>query len=267
MEAYAGHGPLVRHAGPTPPGRETVPEPGPTQTEVGESTFGIWEEEAYQLWLDVETLYQVRDNIDPNSLRVAEIDQALRDFTVIVDFELPHEERLATFRAGRARLKPLLECVNGSTAPTLFAFGHAHIDVAWLWPLAETERKCARTFSTQLALMEEYPEFKFLQSQPHLYRMRQDALPGTVRADQAGGAGRQVHPRRRHVGGAGHQHHRRREPHPPVHPRQAVLPRGVWRRQRTALAAGRVRLFGRAAADHARLRHQVLCHGQDLLDL
>jgi alpha-mannosidase len=177
VEAYAGHGPRVHHTGPTPLGRETVPEPGPTQTQVGESTFGIWEEEAYQLWLDVETLYQLRDNIDPNSLRVAEIDQALRDFTVIVDLELPYEERFATFRAGRERLKSLLECVNGSTAPILFAFGHAHIDVAWLWPLAETQRKCARTFSTQLSLMEEYPEFKFLQSTPQLYRYTQVHYP------------------------------------------------------------------------------------------
>ena len=105
VEAYAGHGLLAGwEVGPVPPGRETVPEPGPTQTQVRESTFGIWEEEAYQLWLDVETLYQLRDNIDPNSLRVAEIDQALRDFTVIVDFELPYEERLTTFRAGRERL-------------------------------------------------------------------------------------------------------------------------------------------------------------------
>lgn len=177
VEGYAGHGPRVWHAGPTPPGRETVPEPGPTQAVIGASTFGIWEEDTYQLWIDVETLYQVREKMDPNSLRVAEIDQGLRDFTVSVDFELPREEMLETVRACRERLKPLLECINGSTAPTLFAFGHAHTDVAWLWPLAETERKCVRTFSTQLALMEEYPEYKFLQSQPHLYHMVKTHYP------------------------------------------------------------------------------------------
>jgi alpha-mannosidase len=178
VEGYAGHGPRVAHAGPTPPGRETVPEPGPTQATVGESTFGIWEEDVYQLWIDVETLYEVRENIYQNSLRVAEIDRALRDFTVIVDYELPRAEMLETVRACRRRLRPLLDCVNGSTAPTLFAFGHAHIDVAWLWPLAETERKIARTLASQLALMEEYPEYKFLQSQPHLYRMAKTRYPG-----------------------------------------------------------------------------------------
>lgn len=177
VEAYAGHGPLIVGVGPTPPDRVTVPESGESQQVVGETTFGIWNEEAYQLWLDVETLYELRELLDPNSLRVAEIDAALRDFTVIVDFELDDAARWQTFRAARERLRPLLECTNGTTAPVLFAFGHAHIDVAWLWPLAETERKAARTFSTQLALMEEYPEYRFLQSQPHLYWMVKKRYP------------------------------------------------------------------------------------------
>ena len=177
METYAGHGPRVCITGPTPPDRLTVPEPPPTQAVVGESTFGIWEEEIYQLWLDVRTLLELRDNIDQNSLRVSEIDAGLRDFTLIVDYEVPREQMLETVAKARARLKPLLECVNGSTTPELFGFGHAHIDVAWLWPLAETERKAGRTFSTQLSLMEEYPEFKFLQSQPHLYRMVKNRYP------------------------------------------------------------------------------------------
>ncbi|NLG28038.1 MAG: alpha-mannosidase, partial [Chloroflexi bacterium] len=177
VEVYAGHGPVYCHSGPRPPERTPEPDPGPTRARIGRSTFGIWNEEAYQLWLDVETLYQLRNAIDPESLRVAEIDAGLRDFTVIVDYELPLAERNATFVAARERLKPLLACTNGSTAPTLFGFGHSHIDVAWLWPLAETERKCGRTFGTQLALADEYPEYVFLQSQAHLYWMTQRRYP------------------------------------------------------------------------------------------
>lgn len=177
IEGYAGHGPMVAYAGPTPPGRETVPEPPPQQVALGRTTFGIWQEEVYQLAIDVRTLFEVREALDPESLRVQEIDAGLRDFTVIVDFELPNDEMLQTVRVARERLKPLLECVNGSTAPTLYAFGHAHIDVAWLWPLAETERKMLRTLANQFALMELYPEFKFLQSQPHLYWMMQKSYP------------------------------------------------------------------------------------------
>jgi alpha-mannosidase len=177
IEAYAGHGLRTAGKGPVGYGRESVPEPPPAQVVVGETTFGIWNEPVYQLWLDVETILQTRNQLDPDSLRVAEIDAGLRDFTLIADPELPPAEFLATVEQARARLKPLLTCVNGSTAPTLFAIGHSHIDVAWLWPLQETERKMARTISTQLALMDEYPEFKFIQSQPHLFWMLQRRYP------------------------------------------------------------------------------------------
>ncbi len=42
--------------------------------------------------------------------------------------------------------------------------GHSHMDTAWLWPASETIRKCARTYSNALALMEDYPEYRFVQS-------------------------------------------------------------------------------------------------------
>ena len=55
--------------------------------------------------------------------------------------------------------------------------GHAHIDVAWLWTLSQTRQKVARTFSTALRLMEQYPEFIFTQSQPQLYQYIADDHP------------------------------------------------------------------------------------------
>ena len=56
------------------------------------------------------------------------------------------------------------------TSPvTVRTVGHSHIDVAWLWQLKHTREKAARTFSTMCTLMEQYPEFTFIQSQPQLY--------------------------------------------------------------------------------------------------
>ncbi|MFZ2657695.1 MAG: glycoside hydrolase family 38 C-terminal domain-containing protein [Victivallales bacterium] len=186
VESYSGHGPRECGGGPNPYGFQTVPEPDPTQVKVGVSTFGIWEEELCQLWFDVETLVMLRDAmLDTESLRVAQIDDALKEMTLAVDIELPRKEMLATVKAGRKILKPLLDLKNGPTSPLMKCFGHSHIDVAWLWPLQETERKCCRTFSSQLALMDEYPEYKFLQSQAHLYRMVKRKYPelyGRVKA-------------------------------------------------------------------------------------
>lgn len=177
LEAYAGHGPQEWRSGPTPPERETVPEPPEQQCKMGQSVFAVWQEVAFQLAIDVETLWEVRENIDQESLRVMEIDEGLKDFSLIADFEAPQQAMLASLGAARERLKPLLEKINGDTTPEMIGFGHAHLDVAWLWPLAETERKCVRTFSNQLALMERYPEYKFFQSQPHLYMMVKEKYP------------------------------------------------------------------------------------------
>ncbi len=66
----------------------------------------------------------------------------------------------------RALLTPLLNCKNADHTHRVSAVGHAHIDTAWLWPLRETIRKCARTFTSALNYMDEYPEYVFACSQP-----------------------------------------------------------------------------------------------------
>ncbi len=55
--------------------------------------------------------------------------------------------------------------------------GHAHLDLAWLWPLTETRRKAQRTFSTVTALMARYPEFRFNQSSAQIYAFLQEDAP------------------------------------------------------------------------------------------
>jgi alpha-mannosidase len=58
---------------------------------------------------------------------------------------------------------------------TIHCIGHTHIDVAWLWRLKHTREKCARSFSTVLRLMEQHPDYIFLQTQPQLYEyIKQD---------------------------------------------------------------------------------------------
>ena len=57
------------------------------------------------------------------------------------------------------------------------AIGHAHIDTAWLWPLRETVRKVARTWSSQIGLIERYPSFKFGASQAQLYQFCKEHYP------------------------------------------------------------------------------------------
>jgi alpha-mannosidase len=75
----------------------------------------------------------------------------------------------STWSAAREVLKKLYQNKNATRTFELTAIGHAHIDTAWLWPLAETWRKCERTFSTATAYMRDYPEYRFACSQAYQY--------------------------------------------------------------------------------------------------
>ncbi|HXL05105.1 MAG TPA: alpha-mannosidase [Bacillota bacterium] len=55
--------------------------------------------------------------------------------------------------------------------------GHTHIDVAWLWRIAQTREKAAGSFATALKLMDEYPEYVFMSSQPQLYKFVKEDYP------------------------------------------------------------------------------------------
>lgn len=65
----------------------------------------------------------------------------------------------------------------GHEAVIADCIGHTHIDVAWLWCLEQTRAKAVRSFATELALMEEYPEHCFSASQPQLYQFVKEDCP------------------------------------------------------------------------------------------
>ncbi|MGR9234903.1 alpha-mannosidase [Rhizobium leguminosarum] len=81
----------------------------------------------------------------------------------------------AAFEALTARLKELQKRFppNGE----LLLTGHAHIDLAWLWPYRETRRKMRRTFNTALSLMERSDDFRFNQSTAHYYAQMEEEDP------------------------------------------------------------------------------------------
>lgn len=184
MEVYAGHyfptcdiADARRATGPCIEGDYVDGTPEGARRVMGRSTFGIWNEDAYQLYMDVKTLQSLQECLDEKSLRAAKVADALEAFTLTVDFEQPLAGRIADYKKARQVLKPALEAKNGSTMPKFYAVGNAHIDLAWLWPFAETYRKTARTFAAQLRLLDEYPDYRFIQSQPASYEMCRKYYP------------------------------------------------------------------------------------------
>ncbi|MGI6166129.1 MAG: alpha-mannosidase, partial [Limnochordia bacterium] len=173
IESYAGH--LV-------PSMDSLPQEAPR---------GQWHppvyrhcrlvrrnEDAWHLHFDMMTLFETAMELPKDSLRRARILDTLSAVVDGITWDTSDvKTRNAQFAAARKKLEPLLSCKNAPTTPTLNMIGHAHIDIAWLWPLAETMRKCGRTFSTQLRMMEEYPNYIFLQSQPQAYEYAEKYYP------------------------------------------------------------------------------------------
>jgi len=81
------------------------------------------------------------------------------------------EEAIAATREARAIVAARLGELKAKYPPigSILLTGHAHIDLAWLWPVAETRRKARRTFSSVLRLMDEYDDFMFNQSSAQAY--------------------------------------------------------------------------------------------------
>ena len=60
---------------------------------------------------------------------------------------------------------------------TIHAVGHAHLDLAWLWPLRETKRKAVRTFTNALYYIEKQPDYVFGTSQPQILEWLKQEYP------------------------------------------------------------------------------------------
>lgn len=129
-----------------------------------EASIAICREDIRQLFYDAEVLLETADRLPEGSARRARIYQALQEASRLLTALNPG-------RVDRARrlLGEQLAKRGGDAMLTISAVGHAHIDLAWLWPIRETIRKGARTFSTALRMMERYPDYVFGASQPQLY--------------------------------------------------------------------------------------------------
>ena len=131
-----------------------------TPVELTRCDLGRFDPDAWKLACDFETLRALEAHAAVDPALAGDLRGRLEDFADLWEHDL---------EAARAILAELYERRNGTVTHEIAAVGHAHIDTAWLWPLAETYRKTLRTFSTQIRYMDEYPEYRFACSQAQQY--------------------------------------------------------------------------------------------------
>ncbi|CAL4203420.1 unnamed protein product, partial [Meganyctiphanes norvegica] len=118
--------------------------------------IAVFNTQVYKLTRDLEVLHQLADNLQSDTRG----HQALFTGNQMVNSIIKGDDSVASDIADY-----FFQQGNGARAHQLAAIGNCHIDSAWLWPFSETKRKVRRSFSSQLALMETYPEHKFVASQ------------------------------------------------------------------------------------------------------
>lgn len=127
---------------------------------------------AWDLYWDFKVISDMAEYLPGNTPRGGQAIHAANAMVNAISVDDP-----STWSAAGDIARRFLSARTGDGQHQLSAIGHAHIDTAWLWPIAETKRKCARSFASALRYMDDYPEYKFACSQAQQYEWIKDSYP------------------------------------------------------------------------------------------
>jgi alpha-mannosidase len=137
-----------------------------------QAEIACFDRAAWDLYWDLKVIADMALYLPANTPRGG---QALFAANQMVNI-LRLEDR-STWPAARQIAAAFLKAHNGDGQHNLSAIGHAHIDTAWLWPIAETKRKSARSFASAVAYMDDYPEYRFACSQAQQLAWMKELYP------------------------------------------------------------------------------------------
>lgn len=126
-----------------------------------EASIGLFNEDIWQLYCDLNALYSLYVKLEPHSTKAVRLLASMLDATL----EYPvHGAVHSRAILSKEFAKPAVASALSTTV-----IGHAHIDTGWLWPIAETHRKVARTFASQIDNIGQYENYIFGASSPQHY--------------------------------------------------------------------------------------------------
>ncbi|NLY46409.1 MAG: alpha-mannosidase [Tissierella sp.] len=132
-----------------------------------------------KLYFNLQVPIWVCEKLDSEDKRRIEMLQVLNDAVNIIDLRKPYsKDYYDSIKKANDYLEiEFYEKLCGHDEVIATCVGHTHIDVAWQWTVAQTREKVARSFSTVLNLMDQYPEYVFMSSQPVLYKFLKEDYP------------------------------------------------------------------------------------------
>lgn len=137
-----------------------------------------YEEDVARLYYDMKVPFDSGELLEEEDLERIEAWKILNQCVSLVDFRCPgSEEFYKSVEKADAFLRENYYNTRKECPVVVHSIGHTHIDVAWKWPLKQTRQKAVRSFNTVLNLMDRYPEYRFMSSQPQLYEFVKEDAP------------------------------------------------------------------------------------------
>ena len=133
----------------------------------------VFNRAAYELWHEFKVLHDCGELLTNSQSSRAE--DALYTGNCIMNKIVVEDS--GTYPECTALAQSYRSLPNPPSQHQIYACGHCHIDVAWLWPFTETRRKAARSWAAQIEYMRYYPHFKFTASNAVLYNWVQSDYP------------------------------------------------------------------------------------------
>ena len=143
------------------------------------ASFSVLDEEINRLYYDIFVPWQAFARLGADNKDHLQLRTVLNHTIDLLDLRVPYSsEFYASLNAAQAYItEHLYDAMGGHDEIIATCIGHTHIDVAWWWTVAQTREKVVRSFSTVLKMMEEYPNYKFMSSQPVLYHFLKQRYP------------------------------------------------------------------------------------------
>ncbi len=140
------------------------------------ANFSVCDEICEKFYLNCITAWDALPLIKDEFTRES-VYKVIDDSLHMVDFDFDDDATRASITDACEYFDKKLSEIPYTAQSEVIMDGHSHIDIAWLWRIQESERKCGRTYANNLALMDIYPEFTFTQSQAVCYDMIKKNYP------------------------------------------------------------------------------------------
>lgn len=137
------------------------------------------DEKITDLYYNLFTPNRIVEHLPVDHQSRIKLQLAIEEAVNMLDLRVPYSKEFyaSVDACNKFLVKKIYTELAGNDEIIATCIGHTHIDVAWWWTVEQTREKVVRSFSTVLKLMDEYKDYKFMSSQPQLYKFVKQRYP------------------------------------------------------------------------------------------